>query len=164
MFNIGFTELIILGVIGLLVLGPEQLPEVARKMAKLFNELKRAKDEIMAPVEDLKAEAGRMLDRARESAAQKELDELLHRIDPNNLASYDPLKKLEDDAFKAQAPTDPSEHPPTPGQVTAADMPNYEPAQQKLDLEAATPPRPDHVDAPNVDSNIHLTDPGKKNV
>jgi sec-independent protein translocase protein TatB len=138
MFNIGFTELIILGVIGLLVLGPEQLPDVARKMAKLFNELKRAKDEIMAPVEDLKAEAGRMLERARESAAQKELDELLHRIDPG--------------------------HSPTPGQVTAADMPNYEPAQQKLDLEAATPPRPDVIDSPQVDSNIHLTDPGKKNV
>lgn len=97
MFNIGFTELIVLGVIGLLVLGPEQLPEVARKMAKLFNELKRAKDEIMEPVEDLKAEASKMLERARESAAQKELDELLHRIDPS--------------------------HSPTPGQATLQSEP-----------------------------------------
>jgi sec-independent protein translocase protein TatB len=164
MFNIGFTELIILGVIGLLVLGPEQLPEVARKMAKLFNELKRAKDEIMAPVEDLKAEAGRMLERARESAAQKELDELLHRIDPNNLASYDPLKKLDPDNQKVRSPTDPGGHPPTPGQVTAADMPNYEPAQQKLDIEEATPPKPEHGRATEVDENIQLTDSSKKNV
>lgn len=56
MFNIGFTELIILGVIALLVIGPEQLPDLARKIAKILNELKRAKDEIMAPLDDLKAE------------------------------------------------------------------------------------------------------------
>lgn len=131
MFNIGFTELLILGVIGLLVLGPEQLPEVARKMAKLFNELKRAKDEIMAPVEDLKAEAGRMLERARESAAQKELDELLHKLDPNNLASYDPLKSLDPDNKK---------HAPSSEQITETPS---NPAQQEMALDDATQPNTD---------------------
>lgn len=56
MFNIGFTELIILAIIGLLVIGPEQLPDLARKIAKILNELKRAKDEIMAPLDELKVE------------------------------------------------------------------------------------------------------------
>lgn len=57
MFNIGFSELVILAVIGLIVIGPEQLPELARKLAKILNELKRAKEEIMAPLDDLKHEA-----------------------------------------------------------------------------------------------------------
>lgn len=69
MFNIGFTELLILSVIGLLVIGPEQLPELARKVAKVLNELKRAKDEIMSPVNEFKNEAHRAVAKMR-----KEMD------------------------------------------------------------------------------------------
>ena len=47
MFNMGFTELVVLAIIGLLVLGPEQLPTVARKLARLVNELKRATEDVM---------------------------------------------------------------------------------------------------------------------
>lgn len=68
MFNIGFTELIILAVIGIIVVGPEQLPDMARKLAKLLNELKRAKDEIMSPVEDMKNEALRSVEKMRTEA------------------------------------------------------------------------------------------------
>ncbi len=42
MFNIGFTELIILGLIALIFIGPQQLPEVARTVGRLLNEWKRA--------------------------------------------------------------------------------------------------------------------------
>ncbi len=37
----GFSELFVLGGIALLVIGPKQLPEVARNLARLINELKR---------------------------------------------------------------------------------------------------------------------------
>jgi sec-independent protein translocase protein TatB len=83
MFNIGFSELVILTVIGLLVLGPEQLPEVAKKLAKIINELKRAKDEILSPVDDLKVEAQRLLEQTRQRAAQLESDILTQKkLDP----------------------------------------------------------------------------------
>jgi len=68
MFNIGFSELIILGVIALLVVGPEQLPDMARKLAKMLNELKRAKDEIMTPFEDMKSEAKVQIEKLRREA------------------------------------------------------------------------------------------------
>jgi sec-independent protein translocase protein TatB len=42
MFNIGFSELLILGVIALIFIGPQQLPEVARTIGRLLNEWKRA--------------------------------------------------------------------------------------------------------------------------
>jgi sec-independent protein translocase protein TatB len=45
MFNMGFSELVVLAIIGLLVLGPEQLPSVARKVARLINEFKRATED-----------------------------------------------------------------------------------------------------------------------
>lgn len=79
MFNIGFTELVVLGVIGLLVLGPEQLPQVARKLAKILNELRRAKDEIMSPVDDFKRQAQDMLDNARREASRLEEEALMNR-------------------------------------------------------------------------------------
>jgi sec-independent protein translocase protein TatB len=65
MFNIGFTELVILAIIGLIVIGPEQLPEMARKIARVLNDLKRAKDEIMSPVEEIKQEAFRAVEKVR---------------------------------------------------------------------------------------------------
>lgn len=42
MFNIGFSELMILGIIALIFIGPQQLPEVARTIGRLLNEWKRA--------------------------------------------------------------------------------------------------------------------------
>jgi sec-independent protein translocase protein TatB len=66
MFNIGFFELIILAVIGLVVIGPEELPELARKAARLLNEFKRMGEGIISPVDDIKAEADRFLEKTRQ--------------------------------------------------------------------------------------------------
>ncbi len=42
MFNLGFTELLVLGAIALIFIGPKQLPELARTVGRLLNEFKRA--------------------------------------------------------------------------------------------------------------------------
>ena len=41
MLNIGMTELLIFGIIALLVLGPEKLPEAARFVGKWYGKVKR---------------------------------------------------------------------------------------------------------------------------
>lgn len=41
MFDIGFTELLIVGVVALLVIGPERLPKVARTAGHLFGRFQR---------------------------------------------------------------------------------------------------------------------------
>ncbi len=46
MFNIGFSEVIAIGVIALIVIGPKQLPEVARVVARMLAELKKATQEL----------------------------------------------------------------------------------------------------------------------
>ena len=68
MFNIGFTELVVLGVLGLLVLGPDQLPEMAKKLARGLNELKRAAEDAMSPFNDIKRQALDAAEQAREQA------------------------------------------------------------------------------------------------
>jgi len=46
MFNIGFTEFLVIGIVALIVIGPKQLPEVARVVGRLLAELKRATQDL----------------------------------------------------------------------------------------------------------------------
>lgn len=41
MFGLGFTEILLLGAIALIFIGPDQLPELARAIGSFLNELKR---------------------------------------------------------------------------------------------------------------------------
>lgn len=46
MFGIGLTEMIVIGIIALVLIGPDQLPDVARTIGRFLNELRRSTDEI----------------------------------------------------------------------------------------------------------------------
>lgn len=46
MFGIGFTEIIIIGIIALLVVGPDKLPEAATKLGRFIWDLRRAWDDV----------------------------------------------------------------------------------------------------------------------
>lgn len=56
MFNMGFTELLFLAVIALVVIGPKQLPEVARALASLINEFKRATGDLTESMTQIKSD------------------------------------------------------------------------------------------------------------
>ena len=57
MFGIGMTELLVIFVIGLVVLGPKRLPELARTLGKSLAEFRRASNdlrrEFMSATEDI---------------------------------------------------------------------------------------------------------------
>lgn len=46
MFGIGFSELILILIIGLIVIGPQKLPELARSLAKGLAEFKKAASDL----------------------------------------------------------------------------------------------------------------------
>ena len=50
MFNLGFSELLLLGLIALIFIGPNQLPEVARTIGRLLNEWKRATSDFQSSI------------------------------------------------------------------------------------------------------------------
>lgn len=54
MFGLGMSELILLGVLALILIGPKQLPEVARTLGRFLNDLKRSADGL---TEDIKKQA-----------------------------------------------------------------------------------------------------------
>lgn len=44
MFNLGFQEFFFIGILAIIVIGPKELPAVARSVGRILNELKRATD------------------------------------------------------------------------------------------------------------------------
>lgn len=50
MFDIGFTEIFIIGVIALIVIGPERLPRVAKTVGHLFGRMQRYVSEVKADI------------------------------------------------------------------------------------------------------------------
>ena len=72
MFNMGFTELIVLGAIALIVIGPKQLPELARVLARMVNEFKRATGEFVETFTQVKSDVSKAVREAEYSIKNSE--------------------------------------------------------------------------------------------
>ena len=66
MFDIGFSELVVIAVVALIVIGPERLPKAARTMGHLFGRLQRY-------VNDVKADINREIELDELRKLQKEV-------------------------------------------------------------------------------------------
>lgn len=53
MFGIGFTEIVIVALIALVIVGPDKLPEIAQYIGKLFSAFRRANLEIKQTISDV---------------------------------------------------------------------------------------------------------------
>ena len=68
MFDIGFSELVVIGVVALVVLGPERLPKVARTAGHLFGRLQRY-------VATVKADLNREIDMSELAKVKQEVQD-----------------------------------------------------------------------------------------
>ena len=50
MFDIGFTELMVIAVVALVIIGPERLPKVARTLGHLFGRMQRYVNDVKADI------------------------------------------------------------------------------------------------------------------
>ena len=57
MFGVGFFELVIIGVVALVVVGPKRLPEVMRQAGRLFVHLRRTANDVRSTFEQVIREA-----------------------------------------------------------------------------------------------------------
>jgi sec-independent protein translocase protein TatB len=86
MFDIGFTELMVIGVVALIVIGPERLPRVARTVGHLAGRLQRY-------VADVKADINREI----------ELDELRKMRDSMQQAASNFETSVQSELNKTEA-------------------------------------------------------------
>jgi len=71
MFDIGFTELVVIAVVALIVIGPERLPKAARTMGHLFGRLQRYVNEVKSDIgREMELDELRKLQKEVQSAAQ----------------------------------------------------------------------------------------------
>ena len=69
MFDIGFSEMILLAAIALLVIRPKDLPEVARVVGRFLNDLKRTANELTTTVVSARDSTNKIFSEAEKAAA-----------------------------------------------------------------------------------------------
>jgi sec-independent protein translocase protein TatB len=113
MFDIGFSELLVIGVVALIVIGPEKLPRVARTIGHLAGRLQRY-------VADVKADINREIEfdelRKMRDSMQKAASEMESSVSSELSKTADDLNKSLEPAKASEAPrpgeaAKPSEEP-----------------------------------------------------
>lgn len=83
MFDVAFSELVVIAIIALIVIGPEKLPKVARTLGLLFGRMQRYINTVKADIgRELQFEELQQLQREMRQDARRlssELDELRSR-------------------------------------------------------------------------------------
>lgn len=88
MFNIGFSEFMVIGIIALLVIGPKQLPEVARVVGRLLNELKKATQDLSGGLLEVTRDVKQSVEDTRDDIL-REGQNLIDEANPLNVAKED---------------------------------------------------------------------------
>ena len=118
MFDIGFSELLVIGVVALIVIGPEKLPRMARTLGHLAGKLQRYVSDVKADInreielEDLK----KMRDSMQQAASdfQSSVEGELNKTETElNKAASELNRSVEDLAEAKPAQAKPVE-PPKP--------------------------------------------------
>ena len=72
MFDIGFSEILVIAVVALVVIGPERLPKTARTLGLLFGRLQRYVNEVKADINrEMELDELRRLQREMQGAAHE---------------------------------------------------------------------------------------------
>jgi len=110
MFDIGFSELLVIGVVALIVIGPQKLPRVARTAGHLLGRLQRY-------VADVKADINREIEleelRKMRDSMEKAASDVHSSVDAELSKTADELNKaVETPAEGASAPKKADEQKP----------------------------------------------------
>jgi sec-independent protein translocase protein TatB len=133
MFDIGFTEIVVIAVVALIVIGPERLPKAARTLGHLFGRLQRYVNDVKADINrEIELDELRKLQREVQTAAadlKSSVESAAHGVESS-------VREVERDlnagAFDEPAPTTHLAEP--------AALPN-EPGGELADAAPAEPPR-----------------------
>ena len=118
MFDVGFSELMMIAVVALVVIGPERLPKVARTLGHLFGRLQRY-------VNDVKADISREMELDELRKFKDQFEEAAHSVESSIRAEMSSaestLNAIASEAdVQTKAAVDAVESAATPASVTEA--------------------------------------------
>jgi Tat protein translocase TatB subunit len=96
MFGIGMTELLVILAIGLIVIGPKKLPELARSLGKGLAEFRRASTDMRREFLEVADEA--RIDPPTESTSEQPESTAESDPDPNSTPKHKPESEAESEA------------------------------------------------------------------
>jgi sec-independent protein translocase protein TatB len=138
MFDIGFSEMMLIAIVALIVIGPQRLPKVARTLGHLFGRMQRYVNDVKSDIsremelDELKKMQASMEETARTmhdsvrqgiTETEGELNKVAQSAQPSAQPKIDPY----DDPF--------ADNPPPESAATAPASP-----QAELPLDAGTQP------------------------
>ena len=130
MFDIGFSEIVVIAVVALIVIGPERLPKTARTLGHLFGRLQRYVNDVKADISrEMELEELRKLQQQMKSAASDLEQSMTSAVKDVETGAREVEAQL-----NAGAPETPSPPPVRAVEVAppapAAEAPPAEPARQ----------------------------------
>lgn len=145
MFDVSFSELMLIGVIALIVIGPERLPKVARTLGHLVGRAQRY-------VSDVKSDIQRELDLDDLTSLKGQMEDAARSVKTSMQSASDSLKEPMEEARQALKEASSSienltttvteEAGPQPQASEPAGSNQIMPPAQPVDLAAPVPPAP----------------------
>ncbi|MFO1302823.1 MAG: Sec-independent protein translocase protein TatB [Burkholderiales bacterium] len=136
MFDVGFSEIVVIAVVALVVIGPERLPKAARTLGHLFGRLQRYVNDVKSDINrEIELDELRKLQREVQTAATElktSVESAAHGVESG-------VREVERDLNAAAAEPSPRPPPPEPLAEPVA-LPN-EPGGELADAAPAEPPR-----------------------
>ena len=137
MFDVGFSEIVVIAVVALIVIGPERLPKVARTLGHLFGRMQRY-------VNDVKADISREMELDELRKLQASVQDAAHAIEQTVKqeikSTESELNSIATSAAQAVQPaadaTPAIDSPPSADATPAAETG----VQAQLDLGSGAPP------------------------
>jgi sec-independent protein translocase protein TatB len=144
MFDIGFSELLVIGIVALIVIGPERLPKVARTLGHLFGRMQRYVNDVKSDIaremqlDELKKLQSSMQDAARsfESSVTSQVNAV--ETEAQKLAKEADITSAMQALPPAEAPAA-VEPPPAQTEAIPAATPEQTP-QLELELPSSAQP------------------------
>ncbi len=148
MFDVGFSELIVIAIVALVVIGPERLPKVARTAGHLLGRLQRYVNDVKADInremqlDELKKLQSELQDSARnfQQSITSELTTVQQLADQSVASVKDAVNAAGIDAVEPSPAAVAGEAPP----AIAAAEPLPAPADAAALAPAAAPAVPEH--------------------
>jgi sec-independent protein translocase protein TatB len=124
MFDIGFSELMVIGVVALVVIGPERLPRVARTLGVLFGRMQRYVSQVKSDInrEMELAELGKVKSEFESAARsfQSEVESKAAETERELRAATEEIDRQVSGETQPAAPMEPLAEPPVAPEPPAA--------------------------------------------
>lgn len=116
MFGIGFPELVLILIIGLIVFGPGKLPELGRTIGKGMREFRKASSALQAAMNEADAPAKpktapQPQQPMQQGAQQQAAQEREVKVEPKTADPQETPKEKPEEAARAEVPIDPPVRP-----------------------------------------------------